>query len=446
MKPRSSNRERSGGTFGADVSGLPKPMNRVSLQLRMVPRPVRLLSALIVTSAAIASASCDKMPLTAPAGSAIVLNVSTNILPVNGSVEILAMVLEGALGTSTGNQPPTVNTGVGTPVHNNTLVIFTTTLGRIEPAEARTEAGRAKVRLIADGRSGTATVTAISGGARATADVRIGAAGAARIAVTASPQALPATGGQSTISARVEDQQGNGLLGVPVSFSTTAGSLAAASIVTDANGVATTTLTTNAAATVTATAGGGSGTTAGPTPATVAITIKPRTTLTLTVPGTASISTPTSITVNVGANTIVTDVVLDFGDGETAPLGALSGSTNVVHLYGDADVFTVTATATDSDGIRTSVSSQLAVLPISATATASPSTVTFGQSVLFSVTVPASAAIRSYTWNLGEGDTFSTNSPQQSVVYNSRGTKSVVISVNPLKGDPIVIRLQVNVQ
>ena len=417
----------------------------------MVPRPIRVLFALIVSSAAIVSASCDKMPLTAPAGSAITLSVATNILPVNGSVEILAVVLEGAVGTGTANQPGQTQAGVGTPVHNGTVVTFLTTLGRIEPAEAQTEAGRAKARLIADGRSGTATVTAISGAARATADVRVGAAGAARISITASPQALPATGGQSTITARVEDQQGNGLYGVPVSFSTTAGTLATTSVISGEDGTAATTLTTNAAATVTASAGGGSGTTAGPTPATVNITIKPRTTVTLTVPGTANVSTPTSISVGVGANTIVTDVVLDFGDGETVNLGALSSTTptNVIHLYGDDGTFVVTATATDSDGIRTPVSSQIAVLPLSAAVTITPASanIVFGGTVLLSVAVtPTAAAIRSYTWNLGEGPAFTTQSPQQSIVYSSRGTKSIVITVNPLKGDPIVVRAQVNVQ
>ena len=414
----------------------------------MVLRPVRVLFALIVSFAAILSASCDKMPLTAPAGSAITLSVATNILPVNGSVEILAVVLEGALGTGTANQPGQVQAGVGTPVHNGTLVTFTTTLGRIEPAEARTEAGRAKVRLVADGRSGTATVTAISGAANATADVRIGAAGAARIALTASPQSLPATGGQATITARVEDQQGNGLLGVPVSFSTNAGNLGATNVITNESGLATTTLSTNAAATVTASAGGGSGNTAGPTAATVNITIRPRTTINLVVPATANASTPVSITVSVGANTIVNDVVLDFGDGETRSLGAISSTSgvNVGHLYGDGE-FTVSATATDSDGVQTTVRSDIIVLPIAVSATASPATVTFGGTVLFSVTVtPATSAIQSYRWNLGEGAAFTTDSPQQSWVYSSRGTKSIEITVTPVKGSPRTIRLQVNVQ
>jgi hypothetical protein len=416
----------------------------------MVPRPIRVLFALIVSSAAIVSASCDKMPLTAPAGSAITLSVSTNILPVNGSVDILAVVLEGALGTGTANQPGQTQAGVGTPVHNGTLVTFTTTLGRIEPAEAQTEAGRAKVKLIADGRSGTATVTAISGAARATADVRIGAAGAARIAVTASPQALPATGGPSTITARVEDQQGNGLLGVPVSFSTNAGTLSATNVITDANGVATTTLTTNAAATVTASAGGGSGTTAGPTPATVNVTIKPRTILTLTVPATAAVSVPTSITVGPGeGSAIIVSASIDFGDGDVQQLGAISQSRNVIHLYGDTGTHTVTLKATDGDGVTTETSSQIAVTALSATLACAPVTVTFGGSVTCTATLaPTTASIDSYSWEMGVGEPVPPpgKSPSIQWIFNTRGTKTVKVTIRPTAGASFTATAQVNVQ
>src|SRR5262245_34472435 len=309
----------------------------VSLRLRMVVHRFRVswfrwpLTAVIVTVAAGLAGSCDKMPLLAPSGSAIALVSTTNVLAVNGQADIIATVLEGGVSTpSTPNGQPGTSAGTGTPVHNGTKVSFSTTLGRIEPAQIGTQDGRATVKLIGDGRSGTATITAVSGAAKATVDVKVGAAGAARIAVTASPQALPFSGGTAAITARVEDQQGNGLDGVPVSFSTTAGSLTATLIISGNGGLASTNLTTSAAATVTASAGGATASLTG----TVAITLKPRTTVTLTVPGTGAVSVPTSITVGVGANTIVKDVLLDFGDGESVPLGEVTANTNVVHLYG----------------------------------------------------------------------------------------------------------------
>jgi hypothetical protein len=201
-------------------------------------------------------ASCHRVPLVAPSGSALTLIASTNVLPVNGAADITAVIIEGAQGAGTGTTPGQIEPGFGTPVHDGTQVVFATTLGRIEPGEAKTTGGRATVRLVGDGRSGTAVVTAFSGSATNTVEVDIGAAGATRVAVTANPQSLPPAGGLSMISARVEDMQGNGLLGVPVSFSTSRGTLSQTTVLTSEFGVATTTLTTLAEATVTASTGG----------------------------------------------------------------------------------------------------------------------------------------------------------------------------------------------
>jgi hypothetical protein len=399
---------------------------------------------LIVTVAAGLTGSCDKMPLLAPSGSAITLVSTSNVLAVNGQADIIATVIEGGTATpSTPNGQPTVSAGTGTPVHNGTQVKFSTTLGRIEPAQASTQDGSVTVKLVGDGRSGTATITAISGAAKSTLDVKIGAAGAARIAVTASPQALPFTGGTSTITARVEDLQGNGLDGVPVSFSTTAGSLASTLIISGNGGLAATNLNTSAAATVTASAGGATASLTG----TVAITLKPRTTVTLTVPGTGAVSVPTSITVGVGANTIVKDVLLEFGDGEKVSLGELSANTNVVHLYGSADTFTVKATATDTDGNTPSISSQIAILPLTASGSASPSTVPVGTPAVLTVTVtPTGASIAGYDWDFGDGTRADgTSSPTISHNFTSRGNKTVTVRIRPTKGAPIFVLIQVDV-
>ena len=90
------------------------------------------------------------MPLTAPTKSIIALYASAS--PANdGSFNLLATVTEEA----------------GTPVQNGTLVTFTTTLGRLDPTSAETTNGQATAKLVADGLSGTATVSAFSGGATA---------------------------------------------------------------------------------------------------------------------------------------------------------------------------------------------------------------------------------------------------------------------------------------
>jgi len=201
----------------------------------------------LAAALAMTAVACDNLPLLAPSGSTITLVATTNVLQLNQSTEIIAIVIEGGQAGS----------GVGTPVHNGTVVTFTTSLGRVEPTESKTDNGQASVRLVADNRSGTATVTAFSGAAIESILISIGAASAARVVLTANPQALPAGGGATTLSARVEDQEGNGIEGVLVSFTSTAGTLSATSVPTSAAGFATTTLSTTATATVTASLGGG---------------------------------------------------------------------------------------------------------------------------------------------------------------------------------------------
>ena len=103
----------------------------------------------LVLLALIGSIACDKVPLLAPRQSTITLSSASLVVQANGVTEIRATVIEES----------------GTPVHNGTTVMFTTTLGTLAPPESRTENGVAKVQLLANGQSGRASVKAISGGA-----------------------------------------------------------------------------------------------------------------------------------------------------------------------------------------------------------------------------------------------------------------------------------------
>jgi adhesin/invasin len=216
--------------------------------------------------------SCDRAPFVAPSGSAITLVASPGAIPANGASEITAFVIEGAQGTGSDEEPGTVVPGTGTPVHNGTEVFFTTTLGRIEPQDARTTSGRATARLVGGGLSGTAVVRATSGGATSTIEVDVGAATATRIVVTATPQTLSSDGGTAVIAARVEDQQGNPVPGVLVSFTTSRGTVNPTSDVSNDLGLSTTDLSTTETATVTATSGGSATSLNG----TVVVTVSPR--------------------------------------------------------------------------------------------------------------------------------------------------------------------------
>src|SRR6476661_2911766 len=257
----------------------------------------------------VVSLGCDKVPLLAPTGSVISLFAAANTVPINGDIEVVANVIENGVassstpttpttpGNGTTTTPGTTTTttaGAGTPVQNGTLVSFTTTIGRIDPSEARTSNGQVHVRFFAGSQSGVATITAFSGGASGKLEnLKVGAAGVERVIVSASPQTLPPGGGPATISARVEDVSGTGLSGIPVTFTTDQGTLNPPTATTDASGVATTSLNAPRTAKVTASVAGKT--------ADVTVTLSPRTGLTITAPTTAvSAGLPATFTVGVG--------------------------------------------------------------------------------------------------------------------------------------------------
>jgi hypothetical protein len=118
-----------------------------------LPARLRRAPALLAAGAltlVVVGVSCERVPLTAPSGTAITLVASSNVLPVNGQIDVTAVLIEGGFGAGSGTSAGTTTAGTGTPVHNGTVVTFTTTLGRLEPAETTTNAGRATTRLVAD--------------------------------------------------------------------------------------------------------------------------------------------------------------------------------------------------------------------------------------------------------------------------------------------------------
>ena len=167
------------------------------------------------------------MPLLAPSGSTITLTSAATALPVNGTTDIIAQVIEAA----------------GTPPQSGTLVTFTTTLGTIQPSQAETER-RARDREVQrrhgvrHGDHHRDLRRRVGEGTNGAVKILVGTAAVGRVIVSANPTLVPALGGTSTITAVVIDVNGNPLSSVPVSFSTTTGSLADAFVNADQNGIA----------------------------------------------------------------------------------------------------------------------------------------------------------------------------------------------------------------
>lgn len=385
------------------------PQRLESVPLWALARRMAAGVASVVLGAALVG--CDKAPLTAPTDSAVTLFANNTVVALNGSVEVTASVTEPG----------------GVPVQNGTQVVFTTTLGSLEPSEARTSGGRATVRLNAGPSSGLAQVRAFSGGAQAEAlEIRVGAAAATQITVSATPSAVGANGGTVEILAVATGENNRRLPGVPVNFGTSAGVLREATVITDGNGEARTQLTTTREATVTATIGSVSATT------TVRVTTRPI--ITLTGPTTAvGEGETTTFTVNVQVqpnSDPVKDVVIDFGDGERRSLGALSGSRTVQKVYARKGTYPVTVTVTDTGGDTTTATTTVTVEErvINVTLTASPASPQANTVVQFTATATGSNIV-TYNWNLGDGDTRVTTGPTTSKVYGSPGRRRVTVEV-----------------
>jgi hypothetical protein len=169
--------------------------------------------------------SCNQAILTAPQGSTIQLVANPPTISAYGGVSVIsALVIV---------QP------AGILVPDGTVVQFFTNLGQIAP-QAKTNDGVARVNLVADSRSGQATVWAFSGGGTATAAaspsaspgsstagsgvnsattmVSIGMLNAKTILLTANPPRILPPGRTSQIVATVYDTNGNPLPNVPVTF------------------------------------------------------------------------------------------------------------------------------------------------------------------------------------------------------------------------------------
>jgi hypothetical protein len=421
----------------------------------MIPRSHVAGSVCLAAVLAAWTISCEKVPLLAPSGSSIQLISSTNVLPVNGNTQITAQVLEPA----------------GTPPHSGTVVTFTTSLGTFQPGQASTDVtGRATVTFLAGTQSGTANITALSGGASVGANgaikILVGSAAVGRVNMSANPTLVPATGGSSTITASVFDVNGNALPSVLVSFSTTAGTLSTPSATTDSSGNAVTVLRTSTKATVTGTVGaqGGSSTappsTGGTTPAAtpsasgqssgqVVVDIASAPTLVITPPTTPpSAGLPASFTFVVTAaaanGSPVRDVTVDWGDGTgSQSLGAISGSQIVSHVYTNSGTYNVSATLTDASGNTVPVSIPVTVIPVprptiiiqfSATSFIHPANVNF----TIQITAPTGVGIQDVTIDFNDGTVQDLGGASGTITishtYQNAGTYTVRVLVKDTTG------------
>ncbi|MCS4315604.1 adhesin/invasin, partial [Pseudomonas sp. BIGb0381] len=210
-----------------------------------------------------------------------------------------------ANGTATSTLVATVEDANGNPVAN-TPVTWSTSTGTLSAVSSSTDAnGKASVTLKGTA-AGTATVKAQASAGASSVNVALtpDVSTAKVVDLTATPATIVANGtATSSLVATVEDANGNPVANAPVTWSTSIGTLSAASSSTDANGKASAVLTSSTiagTATVTANSLAGS--------ATAAVAMTPNS---ATADVTSLVATPTSIVANGTATSTLVATVKD---------------------------------------------------------------------------------------------------------------------------------------
>ena len=350
------------------------------------------------------SISCASESPIAPSGSSLTLSAPTRSVSLNGSAVFTAQLM----------------TSAGLPIAGASIT-FTTTLGTIEPARGVTNgSGQAIAVLSVGSASGTAVVAANSGNTNANpVSMVVGTASIGRVAMTASPTAVPFGGGSSTVTAVVTDAAGNPLKAMPVGFTTSSGNLTPANAKTDTNGIVQTTLTTASAATVTAVPGAtpDSAVAAPSITGAVTVALAPRPVPVVSITASpnamagAAVTFTMAATPSPGSTATIQSVAVTFGDGGRAALGAVSGTAIVVqHVFAVGGTYTVTMTATDNSGATSTASTVLVVqatAPLAISLVAGPMVPAGGGPkaivTLAATVVPATSIISGYLWDFGDG-------------------------------------------
>ncbi len=326
-------------------------------------RATRLAAIALIVGAVLVSAACEKMPLLAPQNSTVTVTAASKTLATGGQTEVTAFVAESS----------------GTPVQNDTVVRFTTNLGRVDPAEVGTKNGYAVVTFYAGDIAGVADVRATSGSAGTASgattatnvvQITVGAAAVENVVLRANPASVPPEGGTVELVAVVTGANNRALPGIPVSFVSTEGQLSSGRAVTDGDGEARVTIYTTKTASVTATAGTKTSTAVTitrrdppPTPPTMGVTITVGTPDAATAQGQRWPFTAEVTASGGGTGAEVpqaTKYSWDFGDGVTAET---SGRT-IAHVYATSAqrvVRTVTVRVSLSNGQSVSATTEILV-------------------------------------------------------------------------------------
>ena len=338
--------------------------------------PQRRFGLLTLTGIMLAALGCssDRGAPFAPSGAILALRILNPAMVVNGVTTIIV----------------TADQSSGAPVADGTEVAMTAANGTLSQRTLRTQAGQASVTYTAASVSGLDMVSASAGGAQAELSVRVASTAAAEVQLSARPETLPAGGGTSTITAVLLDAAGAPVIGAPVSFTATSGTLDATSVVSDSAGKAASAIDTVEPSTIRATVEGG-----------------PSAEYFMAVRGVLSISA-TSRPAEPQVGDAVTFTIRARQGGGTTPAGRLNVSygdgkrsqqrlerrTTITHVYSSAGAYTAEIEFVANSGDTANTTATVVVMPVPVTfamvVSSSPAQPQAGDLVTFTVTTTQS--------------------------------------------------------
>ena len=257
---------------------------------------------------------------------------------------------------------------------------------------------------------------------------------------------------QTSVVATVLTADGHFVAGIPIGFSTAAGTLAPSLATTDAKGSATTIVSTPSNTMVTVTIGAitnsiqvsgasepNTGTTVPPTTPPAPPSVRP--TATINVASTST--TGTVVTFGVSAPALGQTWTWSFGDGTTEQTTAFT----ISHTYATAGTFTATVSAPGVNSgsaviaVTNPAGTIASTLVASLTCTAgthlgagTPTSTVCNVSATYGGAVVPSASITSVSWDWGDGNTTGTG-VSSSRLYNQAGTYTVFVTVTATTTD-----------
>jgi PKD repeat protein len=178
-----------------------------------------------------------------------------------------------------------------------------------------------------------------------------------------------------------------------------------------------------------------------------AVIVNPTTlSLTITPPATLpSAGLPATFTIGVGtlpAGDAVRNIHLEWGDGTSIDLGAISANTTVTHVFRTAGTYTVSGTLTDTSGNTVSNATAVTVIPVPRPAIiiTPPSNGRANAQVLIGVqvTLPQGISVQNLTINFGDNTGTQSlggaTSAQVPHTYTAAGTYIVTVTVLDTSG------------